>query len=252
MLLEGRNAVIYGGGRIGGAVARGFIDEGARVFLAGRNQEKLERLADELRFAGGKADVAIVDALDEVQVEAHADKVVAEAGSLDISFNLITHGDVQGTPMVDMEVEDYLAPVVNGVRTLFITAKAAALHMKKQRSGVILIFGGAGDPMRGYNLGGLQTGFEAMESMRRQLASELGPDGIRVVTLRSGGVPESFPEGFEGREKIIEDMEKATMLGRAASFEDVGNVAAFVASDKARTMTASTVNVSCGTLIDHQ
>jgi 3-oxoacyl-[acyl-carrier protein] reductase len=86
--------------------------------------------------------------------------------------------------------------------------------------------------------------------MRRQLAAELGLHGVRVVTLRTGGVPESIPEGFDGRGAIVEGIEAQTMLGRAATLEDVGNVAAFVASDQARTMTAATVNVSCGALVD--
>jgi 3-oxoacyl-[acyl-carrier protein] reductase len=86
--------------------------------------------------------------------------------------------------------------------------------------------------------------------MRRQLASELGSHGIRVVTLRTGGVPESIPEGFNGREAIVEGIEKETMLGRAATLEDVGNAAAFAASDRVRTMTAATVNISCGALVD--
>jgi 3-oxoacyl-[acyl-carrier protein] reductase len=89
-----------------------------------------------------------------------------------------------------------------------------------------------------------------MESMRRQLSSELGPHGIRVVTLRTGGVTEAIPQGFPGRERIVGDIEKMTMLGRAATLEDVGNAAAFAASDWGRTMTAATVNVSCGALID--
>jgi 3-oxoacyl-[acyl-carrier protein] reductase len=251
MLLDGKRAVIYGGGgAIGGAVARGFAREGARVFLAGRTPEKLETLAEEIRSAGGAAETAVVDALDGPAVDQHADAVAAEAGGIDISFNLITHGDVQGTPMAEMDVEDYLRPVATAVRTTFLTARAATRHMTRQGSGVILIFGGSGPPLRGYNLGGLQVAFDAMESMRRQLSSELGPQGVRVVTLRTGGVPETIPEGFEGRDRIVGDIEDATMLGRAATFEDLGNVAAFVASDRARTMTAATANVSCGTLID--
>ena len=115
---------------------------------------------------------------------------------------------------------------------------------------MILAFGGSGEPLRDYYLGGLQVAFEALESMRRQLSSELGPHGVRVVTLRTGGVPETIPEGFEGRERIVGDIQKATMLGWAATLEDVGHVAAFVASDRARTMTAATVNISCGTLVD--
>jgi 3-oxoacyl-[acyl-carrier protein] reductase len=117
-------------------------------------------------------------------------------------------------------------------------------------SGVILIFGGSGPPPRGYSLGGLQVAFEALESMRRQLASELGAHGVRTVTLRSGGVPDSIPEGFEGRERIVHDIVDTAMLDRAATLEDVGNAAVFAASDWGRTMTAATINVSCGALID--
>jgi 3-oxoacyl-[acyl-carrier protein] reductase len=251
VLLEGKNAVVYGGGgAIGGAVARAFAREGAKVFLAGRTPAKLEKVAEEIRAAGGVAETTEVDALDERAVDTHADAVAAAAGGIDVSFNLISHGDVQGTPMAEMQVDDYLRPVVTAVRTNFLTWRAATRHMTRQGSGVILVFGGSGPPMRDYYLGGLQVAFEALESMRRQLSAELGPQGVRVVTLRTGGVPETIPEGFEGREAIVGDMEGQTMLGRPATFEDVGNVAAFVASDRARTMTAATVNISAGALID--
>jgi 3-oxoacyl-[acyl-carrier protein] reductase len=116
---------------------------------------------------------------------------------------------------------------------------------------VILAFGGSGDPPRDYYLGGLQVAFEAIEAMRRQLSSELGRHGVRFVTLRTGGVPETIPPGVEGMEAVVADIERQTMLGRAATLEDVGNVAAFVASDRARTMTAATANISCGALIDY-
>jgi 3-oxoacyl-[acyl-carrier protein] reductase len=251
MLLEGKNAVIYGGGgAIGGAVARAFAREGARVFLAGRTQAPLAAVAEDIRAAGGAVDAATVDALDARAVDAHADAVAAQAGSLDISFNLISHGDVQGTPLAEMALEDYLRPVETAVRTTFLTARAAARHMIAQGSGAILAFGGEGDPPRGHYLGGLQTAFHAIEAMRRQLSAELGPHGVRVVTLRTGGVPESISADFDRREAIAEMIAGDTMLGRAATLADIGEVAAFVASDRARTMTAATVNVSCGALID--
>ena len=251
MLLEGKNAVVYGGGgSIGGAVARAFAREGASVFLAGRTRARLEEVAEKIRSAGGIAATAEVDALEEQAVDRHADTVAAAAGSIDVSFNLITHPFVHGTPMAEMELEDFIRPVVTGVRTTFLTSRAAARHMMRQGSGVILAFGGSGDPMRDYYLGGTQVAFHAIESMRRQLSAELGAHGVRVVTLRTGGVPESLPEGFDGREAIVEGIEGLTMLGRAATLEDVGNVAAFVASDRARTMTAATVNISSGALVD--
>jgi 3-oxoacyl-[acyl-carrier protein] reductase len=250
-LLEDKTTVIYGGGgSIGGAVARAFAREGARVFLAGRTQASLDAVADDIRAAGGRAETAIVDALDADAVNAHADAVVAEAGGLDVSFNAVDIRDVQGTPMVEMDVEDYLQPVVTAVRTQFLTATAAARHMAGHGGGVILFFGGEGDPPRGYPLGGLQTAFHAVEHMRRQLSVELGEHGIRLVTLRTGGVPESIDPGVAPREAITESIEGASLIGLAATLRDVGDVAAFVASDRARTMTAATVNVSAGALID--
>jgi 3-oxoacyl-[acyl-carrier protein] reductase len=252
MLLEGKTAVIYGGaGSIGGAAARAFAREGARVFIAGRTLSALEAVAEEIRSAGGAAETAQVDALDETAVDEHADAVAAAAGGIDVSLNVIQHGDVQGTPMAQMRLEDYVQPVATAVKTTFLTARAAARHMIKQRSGVILMFGGSGDPPRDYYLGGLQTAFDALESMRRQLSSELGRHGVRVVTLRTGGVPESMPEGFSGRDAIVADIEKQTMLGRAATLDDVGNAATFAASDWARTLTAATINISCGALVDY-
>ena len=251
MLLEDKNAVIYGGGgSIGGAVARAFGREGARVFLAGRTRATLEGVAEEIRVAGGTAETAEVDALDEQAVDAHADAVASEAGGIDVSFNLITHPYAHGTPLAEMTLEDFMPPIVTAASTMFVTSRAAARHMIKQGSGVILVFGGSGDPLRDYYLGGTQVAFDAMESMRRQLSAELGPHGVRVVTLRTGGVPETIPEGVDGRERIAGDIEKMTMLGRAATLDDVGNVAAFVASDRARTMTAATANISCGALVD--
>jgi 3-oxoacyl-[acyl-carrier protein] reductase len=252
MLLQGKSAIVYGGGgSIGGGVARAFGREGAQVFLAGRTLATLEEVAQDIRAQGGTAHTAEVDALDERAVDEHAAAVVAEAGRLDVSMNVIGHPYTHGTPIAEMAVEDYLAPVQVAVRTTFLTARAAARHMVPQGSGVILAFGGPGDraaPVRDYNLGGTQVAFDAIESMRRQLSAELGPHGIRVVTLETGGVPDSVPG--EEAAAIREMIEKDTLLGRAATVEDVGNVAVFAASDWARTMTAATLNVSCGALVD--
>jgi NAD(P)-dependent dehydrogenase (short-subunit alcohol dehydrogenase family) len=133
MLLENKNAVIYGGGgSIGGAVARAFAREGAHVFLAGRTREPLEAVAADIASAGGSAEVAVLDALDEQAVEEHAREVVSRAGSIDVSFNLITRGDVQTIPLVEMTTEDFTRPITTGITTNFITARAATRHMIEQ------------------------------------------------------------------------------------------------------------------------
>jgi 3-oxoacyl-[acyl-carrier protein] reductase len=251
MLLDEKTAVIYGGGgAIGGAVARAFAREGAAVFLAGRTLEQLERVAADIRSAGRRAECGVLDALDERAVDRHLDSVLAASGRVDISFNLISHGDVQGTPMVEMRCEDYVQPVTTAVKTTFLAWRAAGRHMIRQGSGVILAFGGAADPPRGIHLGSLQIAFHAIEAMRRQVAVELGAHGVRVVTLRTGGIAEAIPRSFARRDAIVESIERATLLGRAATLEDVGAVAAFAASDMARTITGGTIDISCGTFLD--
>ncbi|SDD78702.1 SDR family NAD(P)-dependent oxidoreductase [Actinokineospora iranica] len=253
LLLDGKNAVVYGGGgSVGGAVARAFARAGARVFLAGRTAVSLERVAAVIRAEGGVAETAVVDALDEGAVDDHADGVVAMAGSLDVSLNVIADSDVQGTPMVEMSLADYLSPVVTAVTSKFLTARAAARHMVRQGSGVIMMFGGTGDraPMRAYHLGGLLTAFDAVEAMRRQLAAELGPSGVRVVTLQTSGIPESIPADADQRAAIEADLIARTLTGRAATLADVGDVAVFAASDWARTVTGAAINMTCGAVLD--
>ncbi len=248
-MLDGKVAVIYGaGGSIGGAVARTFAQEGARVFLAGRTGATIEKVAEDIRLHGGEADTAIVDALDEKAVDEFVDRVVEETGRIDVSFNLISYGDVQ-EPLMDISVEDFTHPITTATRTQFLTTKAAARHMIAQESGVILTFGGGG-PQTPPGLGGLKVSLDALESLRRQWTVELGPHGIRVVTLKTGGVLETIPNDLPGRDEIVAKTEADAMLNRTATLADVGDVAAFVASDRARTITGTEVNVSCGAMLD--
>jgi NAD(P)-dependent dehydrogenase (short-subunit alcohol dehydrogenase family) len=249
MLLENKVAVIYGaGGPIGGAVARAFAREGARVYLAGRTGAKLETVADDIRSDGGVAETAVVDALDERAVDEYVDKVAEQAGYIDISFNLISYGDIQA-PLTEISVEDFTRPITTAMRTQFLTTRAAARHMIKRGAGVILAFGGDG-PQTLPGLGGFKVALDAIEGLRRQWACELGPYGIRVVTLRTGGIVETIPDDLAGRDEIIAGIQQAALLKWTATLADVGHVAAFVASDQARTMTATEVNISCGALMD--
>jgi 3-oxoacyl-[acyl-carrier protein] reductase len=101
-------------------------------------------VAEGIRSAGGVAETAQVDALDERAVEEHADAVAEMTGGIDISFNLISYQDVQGTLLAEMPLRDFERPVTTALRTQFLTARAAARYMISQGSGVILTFGGAG------------------------------------------------------------------------------------------------------------
>jgi len=249
MLLENKVAVIYGaGGPIGGAVAHAFAREGARLFLAGRTRTKLETVAEEIRSNGGTVDTANVNALDERAVDEYVDALVEQAGHIDISFNLISYGDVQ-EPLLEISVEDFLQPITTAMRAQFLTSRAAARHMVRRGSGVILHFGGGG-PQTLPGLGGFKVALDAIESLRRQWAVELGSHGIRVVTLKTGGIIETLPANEPGRDEIADSIQQAALLNWTATLADVGNVAAFVASDQGRTLTATDVNISSGALID--
>src|SRR4029078_12882607 len=158
---------------------------------------------------GGSAEMAVVDALDEKAVDAYVDGVAKQAGHIDISVNVIGLGDVQ-KPLTEISVEDFLQPITHAMRTQFLTTRAAARHMVKRGSGVILHFGGDG-PQTLPGLGGFKIALDAIVCLRRQWSVELGPQGIRLVTLKTGGVPESISDGFAEKDEIVASIEQATL-----------------------------------------
>jgi 3-oxoacyl-[acyl-carrier protein] reductase len=190
MILKNKNAVIYGaGGSLGGAVAKALAAAGAKVFLTGYRLGSVQKIADEILTAGGIAEVDQVDGFDENAVESHLERLVQKSGKLDISFNAVEIPVIQNIPLIDISLDDYVRPVTQTMQTRFLTAKAAAKTMMKQGSGVILFLtatpGGIGYPFTG----GFAPACAAVERLSRNLASELGVYGIRVVTVRSGGSP---------------------------------------------------------------
>jgi NAD(P)-dependent dehydrogenase (short-subunit alcohol dehydrogenase family) len=238
-LLTEKNAIIYGGaGGLGAGVARAFARAGATVFLAGRTRETLEAVASEIAAEGGTARCTALDALDEQAVENHVQAVVEQAGSVDVSFNLISRGDVQGTPLLAMDLEDFMQPIDIGARSNFITARAAARAMVGQGSGVILmITSGSGavlKPSPQFSLGGTGPADAAIESFMHYLAAEVGPRGVRVAGLWTAGV---FHADL---------MAPLSMLNRGPTLQQLAETAAFLASDRGSGITGSIINVSSG------
>jgi NAD(P)-dependent dehydrogenase (short-subunit alcohol dehydrogenase family) len=259
LLLEHKRAVIYGaGGASGGAVARAFAREGARLFLAGRTLARLDAVARDISAAGGAVETAQVDALDEPSVAQYIAEVAKKAGDIDVSFNAIGMEDVQGTPLIEMSLEDFSHPITIATRTQFLTAKAVAPHMIKQGSGVIMMiiatWARLGVPL----VGGFSVACAAMESLSRSLAAELGPKGVRILCLRSAGSPESIAEVLEvhaaghrvTRDEFIASLKDMTLLKRLPSLADVGHVAVPMASDYAGSMTGTAANLSYGQIVD--
>jgi 3-oxoacyl-[acyl-carrier protein] reductase len=261
MLLKGRNAVVYGaGGALGGAVSRAFAHEGAAVFLTGRLLAPVDEVATRILVAGGTAEAAVVDANAEQAVEEHAQTVVDRAGSLDISINLIAVDHIQGRPLIDLSPSDFTLGLEARIRTHFVTARAAARHMVRQRSGAILMVTATPDRVAIPDVGNFGVANAALEGLTRTLATELGPHGVRVVCLRSAGSPDAagVREAFglhaanagTTLETFAAAREERILLRRLPTLTEVADAAALMASDRASAMTATIANVTCGEILD--
>ena len=262
-MLDDKVAVIYGaGGGIGGAVARAFASEGAQVFLTGRLRAAVEAVAEDIVSAGGSAEAAEVDALDEQGVGTHLQSVIDEAGRVDISFNAvgITNAKILGVPLSELDVEQFSVALMTYATSYFLTARMAARHMIPSRSGVIMtvtaLHSRTGLPL----VGGYGPAQAAKEALTRDLSAELAPHGIRVVGLRPQGMPETrtIKDAFEPRAKATgmtweqwqEFLASRTHPRRLMTLEEMANAAVFLASDKASGLTGTTVNLTMGTLDD--
>ena len=263
MMLKDKVAVIYGaGGGTGGAVARAFAREGAKLFLTGRQRAPIEAVAKDIVSAGGSAEAAVVDALDEQAVDNHLQSVIDTAGRVDISFNAvgIPNAKIVGVPLIELDAEQFSLPITTYTMSYFLTARLAARRMVANKSGVIMTVTAlpsrTGTPL----IGGYGPAQAAKEALTRSLSAELAPQGIRVVSLRPQAMPEtdSIREALEPRavamgmtwEQFQEVLATRTHPRRLMTLEEMANVAVFMASDKASGMTGTTVNLTLGSLDD--
>jgi len=263
MMLKDKVAVIHGaGGDIGGAVARAFAREGAKLFLAGRRRAPVEAVAKDILSAGGSAEAAEVDALDEQAVDKHLQSLIEKAGRVDIAFNAvgISGTKILGVPLVELDVEQFSLPITTYATSYFLIARTAARRMVANKSGVIMTVTTQHSRM-GFPLsGGYGPAMAAEEALTRVLSAELVPQGIRVVGLRPQAIPETgtLKEAFKARanvsgmswEQFQEFLASKNHARRLMTLAEMANVAVFMASDKASGMTGTTINLTMGSLDD--
>jgi NAD(P)-dependent dehydrogenase (short-subunit alcohol dehydrogenase family) len=263
MLLKNKVAVIYGaGGAIGGAVARAFAREGASLFLTGRRRAPVEAIAKDIVSAGGSAEPAEVDALDEQAIDRHLQSVIDRVGRVDISFIAIgiPGSTILGVPLVELDVEQFSLPITTYATSYFLIARLAARRMIANKSGVIMTATTQHSRMGIPLSGGYGPAMAAEEALTRVLSAELAPQGIRVVGLRPQAIPETgtLKEGFEARAKVSgltwEQFQgllaSNTHARRLMTLAEVAHMAVFMASDNASGMTGTTVNLTMGSLDD--
>jgi NAD(P)-dependent dehydrogenase (short-subunit alcohol dehydrogenase family) len=263
MMLKDKIAVISGaGGDVGGAVARAFAREGAKLFLSGRNLRTVEAVAADVIGRGGVAEAAQVDALDEQAVEKYLGAVAEKAGTIDISFCAISIANAlpNRAPLLELSAEHFALPITTYTQANFLTARSAARRMVAKRSGVILTITGTPSRMAFPNVGGNASAFAAVVALTRTLSAELAPQGVRVVCLMPNAMPETatIRESFGRYAKAAgltpaeyqARLESMTHLRRLTTLAELANAAAFLASDRASAMTGTVANLSGGAIVD--
>jgi NAD(P)-dependent dehydrogenase (short-subunit alcohol dehydrogenase family) len=209
--------------------------------------------------AGGSAHAAAVDGLDEKRVQTYVDDVVETTGGVDIVMNVIGPKATEyGTakPSLDLTIDEYMVALSPVVKSCIITARAAARHMVKQHSGVIL--GLTGSPARGHVPGAtyIGTAFGAIETFLENLAFELGPQGVRVVCLKitanvdSHAIRTTAKAANVPEEQWSAGLANMNWLKSPMRVADTAKAAALIASDRFRPLTGTVVNSSAGAALD--
>jgi len=264
MTLKNKTIVIFGaGGQVGSTVAEEFANEGANVFLSGRNLKNVEAITKKITAKGGKAISEELDALDEAKVNAYLDRVKSSAGQIDVVLNLtgpkVDEYD-NGFPAHMVANEKFVLPFNQIVLSNFITSKSASRHMLEQQSGTILFL--SASPSKGVAPGtvSVAAGMGALESMMKVFASEWSPMGTRVTGVRSFGMIDTFTlqhtfgvaaHGMgKSAEEFTEFAKDWTLQKTFPKTTDTAKVLAFAASDNANTLTGAILNSSCGQVLD--
>jgi NAD(P)-dependent dehydrogenase (short-subunit alcohol dehydrogenase family) len=261
MRLENKVAVVYGDGTTGGAIAKVFAREGAKVFFTGRTVTKLDAIAEEILSSGGSVETARLDALDEQAVEKHMAELIGRTGKIDISYNAIgiSQKGIQGTALMELSLENFSLPLTIYPQSHFITAKAAAKRMVKQGHGVIIMHTPSPGKISQPFVGGMPPTWAAIEALCRSLSVECGQYGVRSVCLQTTAIPETplIDEVYEihGRshnitfEQFHSAMEGRTHRGHLTTLEELTNAAVFVASDEGSAITGTTLNLTAGMVV---
>jgi NAD(P)-dependent dehydrogenase (short-subunit alcohol dehydrogenase family) len=235
--LEGKRVFVTGSGAgIGKAIATLFTQRGARVVVSDINADAAKQTADEIGAVG----VANCDVTDESQVQGAVQQAVDLLGGLDVLVN--NAGIEVSSPLLQQSTESFDKIYAVNVRGPFVAMKAAIGHLVESKGNVVniaSIAGIGGSPL----LGSYCATKAALIQMTRVAAVEMRPTGVRVNAVCPGFADTAMAE------RLAPDFEAATQVpfgdlvamkqGRLGTPEDIAEVAAFLASDRASWVTGS-------------
>ena len=235
--LDGKRVFVTGSAAgIGKAIATLFTQRGARVVISDIDADAAKKTADEIGAAG----VANCDVTDEGQVQGAVQQAVDLLGGLDVLVN--NAGIEISSPLLQQSTESFDKIYAVNVRGPFVAMKAAIGHLVESKGNVVniaSIAGIGGSPL----LGSYCATKAALIQLTRVAAVEMRPTGVRVNAVCPGFADTAMVE------RLVPDFEAATQIpfgdlvamkqGRLGTPEDIAEVAAFLASDRASWITGS-------------
>ncbi|HEV2490345.1 MAG TPA: SDR family NAD(P)-dependent oxidoreductase [Candidatus Acidoferrales bacterium] len=256
MLLEGKVAIITGGGRgIGRAIARRFAAEGAAVLISARSKKEIEQVADEIRAAGQRATAIPAD----VSQEADCRKIIKEAerkfGRVDI---LVNNAGILGPvkPVEEIEPAEWDEVLAVNLRGPFLLSRLVLPQMYARGSGAILNISSVAAKVP-YPWNGPYAASKAgLVGLTRTLAAEAARKGVRVNAICPGPVPETEMSQNLGQalgqrlhadpEKLFQNYLEGILQGKSQTVDQIADAALFLVSPQASAITGQTLNVDGG------
>jgi NAD(P)-dependent dehydrogenase (short-subunit alcohol dehydrogenase family) len=245
MLFAEQGVIVTGAGRnVGRAIARRFVDEGARVVCVDIDDGRGQATVDELnRLRNESAFFVRCDVSSRAEVEQMTEAAVALLDEVNVLVNCVAITD-RGVTILDLDEDVWRRVFAVSVDSVFLCSKYVGRRMVAQGKGGAIVNIGSTSAYRGrVNATAYSAAKSAVLNLSRSIASQLGAYGIRVNTVTPNKVGSPVGEDCEPA-----DRKRQNLLGRGAVPEDIANAVAFIASDQAGFVTASDLLVDGGAL----
>lgn len=238
--LENRVSLIYGGtSGLGEATARLYAKEGAKVAIAGRSEERGNRIVKDIQDNGGEAVFVKVDLMDSEQIKQSVQDTVDTFGTIDILYNgagiLDKYEDIINT---DEETFDSVIEI--NLKAVFTATKEVMPIFVEKGKGVVINLGSQGSKFAGVGGTSYVSSKHALVGFTKQLAYDFGPKGIKANLLAPGYIDTPMTDDVE--EKRLKEIPDQ----RAGKPEEVANLALFLASDDSNYMNGTEVYMDGG------
>ena len=241
--LDGKVAIITGStSGMGRDTAYLFAEEGAKVVVTGRNEERAKAVVEKIKAAGGEAIYVVADTSDLNAPQKIFDATMEAYGTVDILFN--NAGKLSLKPILDLSLEEFQEVMNVNVTSAFILTKLCAPVMKAKGEGHIINTSSVAGCAAHWGPIAYCTSKHAMNGLTKSMALELGPE-IRVNGIQPGAIRTAMLDSAGG-EDAMGFMKQRSPLGRIGEGLEIGTVALFFASDDSSFITGQLIRVDGG------